>query len=348
MSSNVSGAVSTACPLPLGRRITNAPQPGARILARLLATALALLAATPFHTAISAVRESAPRDATWLRAQGYDASTAAAELARSGIDVPLTVARVLVAADYVPEDIDRMLVARYRLPRTDAIDTVRRALFEHGEIAGTAPLRRTLCYASDGRLLACPMTEAIVPTSSDPAVAALARQVELIAAAAHDTIARQQFRIRDLERVQVTTPPPTAGGSVTGDRIALVGGSDHLTTHGARLDLTGTSLHQTVQQNHFMETKGSRHLTVGNEHRMRAASRTIVESGTELLLKSGATLVLESNMQISLKVGGNFITIDNTGIWLVGNSIRNNQGGSAGSIGAGAPLRPDVPILPAP
>ncbi|MBX3705332.1 MAG: hypothetical protein KF911_01775 [Pseudomonadales bacterium] len=347
MSSNASGATSMTGLRPLGRR-TSSRQPKALIAAGLLATALGLLAATPFHPAIGAVRESAPREATWLRAQGYDAPTAAAELARSGIDLPLAVARVLAAADYVPEDIDRVLTARYRLARTEAIETVRRALFEHGEIAGTAPLRRTLCYASDGRLLACPVAESTAPTSSDPAVAALARQVDLIAAAAHDTIARQQFRIRDLERVQATSPPPTAGGSVTGDRIALVGGSDHLTTHGARLDLTGTSLHQTVQQNHLMETKGSRHLTVGNEHRMRAASRTIVESGTELLLKSGATLVLESDMQISLKVGGNFITIDNTGIWLVGNSIRNNQGGSAGSIGAAAPLRPDVPLLPAP
>jgi len=68
-----------------------------------------------------------------------------------------------------------------------------------------------------------------------------------------------------------------------------------------------------------------------------------MEAGTEVHVKAGMKVVVEAGAQISLKVGGNFIDINPAGIFIKGNLVMINSGGSAGS---GSGCSPDAAVLP--
>ena len=121
----------------------------------------------------------------------------------------------------------------------------------------------------------------------------------------------------------------------------------------------GNEKHLIVENDEYEQIKGDKHLTVDgdqNEKIKGTVSRDIkmdlqekvgmkigMDAGMEVHVKAGMKVVVEAGAQISLKVGGNFIDINPAGIFIKGNVVMINSGGSAGS---GSGCSPDAAVLP--
>jgi type VI secretion system secreted protein VgrG len=68
---------------------------------------------------------------------------------------------------------------------------------------------------------------------------------------------------------------------------------------------------------------------------------------TQAIYIKGMNIVIEAMTGMSLKVGGNFITIDSTGVTILGTMVNINSGGAALSGSAGSAVSPLAPTDPA-
>ncbi|RTZ16722.1 type VI secretion system tip protein VgrG [Vibrio aquaticus] len=116
--------------------------------------------------------------------------------------------------------------------------------------------------------------------------------------------------------------------------------NDHTTHvhHDAHL-LVGNDQYTQVKQDAHLKVTSDSYTTIkdrlseqiGASFNQKVAGRFSAKSGREIVLQSGAKLVVESGAEVTLKVGGSFVSVDGSGVHLVGPAINLNAGGSAGS-----------------
>jgi hypothetical protein len=277
------------------------------------------------------VHAADPSRAIELRQQSVGPVDAAERLSRAGIREAQDIARVLIAADYAPRDVERTLTSRFRLPSNVSVDLVRRALNDHVAIAGGSTLRRNVCYLANGSLVQCPLPP-MEATSTDPTVLELSQRLALVTAAAEDTALRQALAIRDLQR-----------RLYEGDLVERVGGEHHFSVARSAFHAVEHDDHDHVAGSRMVEVGGSQHLTVGGHVREHIGGSLSTAVFGALGLRAENGVVIEAHQQISLKAGGHFITIGPNGIQ---QSSASQLGGSAGSHSHGQPARPSPPATP--
>ncbi|MEQ8485820.1 MAG: hypothetical protein RIB46_15780 [Pseudomonadales bacterium] len=292
-------------------------------------TLLTLLTALIVYAAPAIPAE--PNSALLLRQQAATPDQAADLLGRAGIREAPAVARVLIAADFTPQAVERTLTMRYRMTTTSAVDLVRRALSDHAAVAGRATLRRSACYRADGTLTQCPPPPVAVE-STDPVVAEMSRQLAMLSAAAEETALRQMITIRALEQ-------QAAGG----DRVERIDGEHHVTVMQSAYREVMDDAHHIVGKDSMEEVKTDRHITVGRHVLEKVGVSASLAAGQDIGLKAGGEVVIEAASRITLKAGSHFVTIGPGGI---AHSSQPLTGGSAGSHSHPAPRKPTAPQQP--
>jgi Rhs element Vgr protein len=116
------------------------------------------------------------------------------------------------------------------------------------------------------------------------------------------------------------------GVEVGGDRAAAVSGDDSLDVGGARNIKVGQGISLDVSQNI-------------NE---KAGQNIAFEAGQNIHIKGGMNVVIEGGVGLTIKVGGNFVNINPGGVFIKGNLVFINSGGSAGS-GSGCTVTEPAP-----
>ncbi|KAA0696219.1 type VI secretion system tip protein VgrG [Halopseudomonas laoshanensis] len=102
--------------------------------------------------------------------------------------------------------------------------------------------------------------------------------------------------------------------------------------------------HHTTHADRKSEIKANDHLTVGTSQHIKLGTAQLTKAGREIHLKAGQKMVIEAGNELTLKAGGSFIKIDASGVTLVGPTIRQNAGGTAGK-GSGIGIQ--LPVIPA-
>ena len=129
---------------------------------------------------------------------------------------------------------------------------------------------------------------------------------------------------------------------VRNDLRLRVGHDQHRTVAGNRCAETRGEQHTRIGANRLAELQADDHLTIGVSQQVRLGQDWLVEAARELHLSSGQKIVLGAGSQLTLKAGGSFITLDDSGVTLVGAQVRLNAGGSAGS-GSGIAVQKPLP-----
>ena len=93
----------------------------------------------------------------------------------------------------------------------------------------------------------------------------------------------------------------------------------------------GQECHVTIGTDRNEKVGGNQSLDVASNQNEKVGQAHALEAGQSIYLKGGMTVVIEAGTQLTLKVGGNFVTIDATGVSIVGTMVNINSGGSAGS-----------------
>ena len=135
---------------------------------------------------------------------------------------------------------------------------------------------------------------------------------------------------------------------VTEKSTSFIGKDMHALVEENRYEQTTQDYHQTTEGKRLALVNGDEHLKVGGAIKLESAGGMNLSAGGDLRgassmnvhLKGGMSVVLEAGVSISLKAGGSFITLDPSGVSLVGPFIKINSGGSGQS--ATAPDKPDT------
>lgn len=166
---------------------------------------------------------------------------------------------------------------------------------------------------------------------------------------------------------------------VTKDQMEKVSGDVHLQVVGKQVEKIGGDLNLALAGNQVEKISGDRNVQISGKHAEKVtgdynchvqgnlneksdetisiqAGQNIYEksgmnfaheAGQMIHLKGGMTVVIEAGTQLSLKVGGNFITLDPSGVSIVGTMVMINSGGAAGSGCGSSPTDPAAPTDPA-
>ncbi|NYZ11047.1 type VI secretion system tip protein VgrG [Azospirillum sp. RWY-5-1] len=110
-----------------------------------------------------------------------------------------------------------------------------------------------------------------------------------------------------------------------------IGADRHLIVKGAQFELVDKNLHGHVKGDRLEKVAGGTSLDVGMDVHEKV--------GMNFVHKSGMNVMIEAGISINLKVGGNFITINPAGIFIQGNLVFINSGGSP----AGLSASPEAP-----
>ncbi len=127
------------------------------------------------------------------------------------------------------------------------------------------------------------------------------------------------------------------------DSKAWIGNESHLIVIKDQLEKIDGDLHLKVTGDQNEKVGGDVSLEAGVNIHQKAGTKYAVDAGTEVHIKSGTTLVIESGTMLTLKVGGNFISIDPSGVTILGTLVKINSGGSAGSGSGASPHPPKDP-----
>jgi type VI secretion system secreted protein VgrG len=100
--------------------------------------------------------------------------------------------------------------------------------------------------------------------------------------------------------------------------------------------------HQTVHKDRKVELLSDDHLTVRGSRHAHIHEKWLVRAGREIHGATGRKTVIEAGSELTLKAGGAFIRLDPSGVYINGEKVKLNSGGSPGK-GSGA--RPLLPVL---
>jgi Type VI secretion system/phage-baseplate injector OB domain len=124
-------------------------------------------------------------------------------------------------------------------------------------------------------------------------------------------------------------------------RIIRVGKDDHLLVKKTKRDL--------VTQDYHLEVKGSLNESFGGyslstwTQQEKIGKKNELETGLALHEKADTVLIAEGASSVTIKGPGGFITIDGSGVTIVGTLVKINEGGSPGSAPDAKPAGPERP-----
>ncbi|PIE41414.1 MAG: hypothetical protein CSA49_03430 [Gammaproteobacteria bacterium] len=122
----------------------------------------------------------------------------------------------------------------------------------------------------------------------------------------------------------------------------------HLTIEQSTYDKIGKDRHDTVGSHYAFRTGDSVSQAIGKDRQKSVAGNQKVQAGKDIHQKAQLSLVMQSGMAISLKGGAGMMTIDPTGVSIVGPMVKINSGGSAGTAKSASPSAADTPVAPPP
>jgi type VI secretion system secreted protein VgrG len=96
-----------------------------------------------------------------------------------------------------------------------------------------------------------------------------------------------------------------------------------------------------------IKSDGAIAVTSGGAMDVDAGGSLTISSAGSVHIKAATGVVIDGGMSLSIKVGGTFITLDPSGVSIVGPMVKNNSGGSAGSASSAAKASPTAPAAPA-
>jgi type VI secretion system secreted protein VgrG len=122
-----------------------------------------------------------------------------------------------------------------------------------------------------------------------------------------------------------------AGVKVLGDLSVAVDGATGLKVNGA-LDI---------------KSDAALAVTSAGAMDVDAGGSLTISSAGSVHIKAATGVVIDGGVSLSIKVGGTFISLDPSGVSIVGPMVKNNSGGAAGSAGSAAKASPTAPQAPA-
>ncbi|WP_318418492.1 type VI secretion system Vgr family protein [Photobacterium leiognathi] len=117
----------------------------------------------------------------------------------------------------------------------------------------------------------------------------------------------------------------------------------HLDVANERFTHIKVNDHLTIDGESRHHTKGDHTLAVDGRLHMKQGNALLLDAGNEVHIKAGSKIVLEAGAEITLKAGGSFVTVDASGVSIMGPAVNINSGGSAGS---GSGYAGTIPMLP--
>lgn len=117
--------------------------------------------------------------------------------------------------------------------------------------------------------------------------------------------------------------------------LAVVGDQDTIVHGDRKMDISGSSSFR-VQGNSIYQSSLHEIHSAGGQMVFRAERALVAKSEDEIQLKAGNQIVLKAP-RITLKGGSSFITLDSSGVTIVGIPIKLNSGGSPGRAAAFEP-----------
>jgi len=130
---------------------------------------------------------------------------------------------------------------------------------------------------------------------------------------------------------------------VTNDYRLFAGNEHHRIVGVDEFTRADGNLHQETTGNEAAKIGGNVSLDVTGKLDLKAGGALAVEAGREMHLSAGTTAVLEAGATLTVKVGGNHVTIDPSGVTIMGTMVKINAGGSAASVKKPSPQAPQAP-----
>ena len=127
------------------------------------------------------------------------------------------------------------------------------------------------------------------------------------------------------------------------DLKSQVNHDQHLTVGNQNAQEIGKDLHTTVGGNQNDAVGQQLSITVSQDLQLKVSGAHVIEAGNNLHIKAGSKAILQGGMSLSVKGGAGVITLDPSGVSILGPLVRINEGGGGGSAQAANPTQPGLP-----
>ncbi|MEE2730537.1 MAG: type VI secretion system tip protein TssI/VgrG [Pseudomonadota bacterium] len=117
----------------------------------------------------------------------------------------------------------------------------------------------------------------------------------------------------------------------------------HLTVANVLSEEIGKDLHSEVGANQNDDVGQTLSLSTGKDLQLKISGAHVVQSGNSIHIKVGSKAILQGGMSLSVKGGAGVITLDPSGVAILGPLVRINEGGGGGSAQSANPTRPGTP-----
>jgi len=120
-------------------------------------------------------------------------------------------------------------------------------------------------------------------------------------------------------------------------------GHQHLSVGNLLAEEIKLDLHSSTQGNCNEDTGQNLSITVGKDLQLKVSGAHVIQAGNAIHIKAGNKAVLQAAMSLSVKAGAGFITLDPSGVAIMGPLVRINEGGGGSSARAANPTQPGTP-----
>jgi len=117
----------------------------------------------------------------------------------------------------------------------------------------------------------------------------------------------------------------------------------HLSVGGQLAEETGKDHHSTIGANQNDDVGQNLSITTGKDLHLKISGAHVIESGNAIHIKAGSKAILQGGTSLSVKAGAGVITLDPSGVAIMGPLVRINEGGGGGSAQAANPTQPGNP-----
>ena len=125
-----------------------------------------------------------------------------------------------------------------------------------------------------------------------------------------------------------------------------VKGNVHHQVQGNSYTSVAADEHLAVQGDLVQQTGQNLSFACGEDMHLKVSGAQVTQVANQLHIKGGNRLVIQAGQSLSVKVGGSFVTLDPSGVAIVGPLVRINEGGVGG--GSARSASPQAPRKPAP
>ena len=130
---------------------------------------------------------------------------------------------------------------------------------------------------------------------------------------------------------------------VTNDLKSQSDNDQHLMVGNQLAEEIGKDLHSTVGANQHDDVGQQLSISTGKDLQLKISGAHVVQSGNSIHIKAGSKAILQGGMSLSVKGGAGVITLDPSGVAILGPLVRINEGGGGGSAQAANPTQPGSP-----